>query len=54
MLTIFFLSKNFKPDHNGATALAVVGDDLAVVVPENEGGVEVERSGLDDAGEVYG
>ena len=41
-------------NNHSASPLPVVGDDLAVVVPENEGGVEVERSGLDDAGEVYG
>ena len=41
-------------DHHRAAALPVVGDDLAVVVPEDIGGVEVEGAGLDDAGEVDG
>ena len=29
-----------------AAPLPVVGDDLAVVVPEHEGGVQVERASL--------
>ena len=40
--------------HHSATSLPVVRDDLPVVVPEHVGGVEVERPGLDDAGEVDG
>ena len=41
-------------DHHRSPALPVVRDDLPVVVPEHVGGVEVERPGLDDAGEVDG
>ena len=41
-------------DHHRPPALPVVRDDLPVVVPEHVGGVEVERPGLDDAGEVDG
>ena len=41
-------------DHHRTPALPVVRDDLPVVVPEHVGGVEVERPGLDDAGEVDG
>ena len=41
-------------DHHRPPALPVVRDDLPVVVPEHVGGVEVERAGLDDAGEVDG
>ena len=40
--------------HHSATSLPVVRDDLPVVVPEHVGGVEVERAGLDDAGQVDG
>ena len=40
--------------HHSATSLPVVRDDLPIVVPEHVGGVEVERPGLDDAGEVDG
>ena len=39
-------------DHHSATPLPVIGDDLPVVVPEHEGGVEVERASMDDAGQV--
>ena len=41
-------------DHHRSPALSVVRDDLPVVVPEHVGGVEVERAGLDDAGQVDG
>ena len=41
-------------DHHCPPALSVVRDDLPVVVPEHVGGVEIERPGLDDAGEVDG
>ena len=44
----------FLTDHHRPPALPVVRDDLPVVVPEHVGGVEIERPGLDDAGQVDG
>ena len=40
-------------DDHCAAPLPVVGDDLPVIIPEHEGGVQVERPGLDRGWVIY-
>ena len=41
-------------DDHCATPLPVIGDDLAIVVPEHKGRVQVQWASMDDAGQVDG
>ena len=36
------------------SSLPVVGDDLPVVIPKHKGGIEIEGTGLNDAGQIDG
>ena len=39
--------------HHRASSLPVIGDDLPVIVPKHKWGIQIERSGVDYASQVY-
>ena len=40
--------------NHSPSSLPVVGDDLPVVIPKHKGGIEIEGTGLNDAGQIDG